>query len=830
MERLIQDVRYALRGLRRAPAFTLVALLTLALGIGVNASIFSVVNAILFRPLPVERPGELVDIYGHAATSSTHDTHSWPNYVDYRAATTTTSGLIAYSNFFANLSIDGSSEIVIGELVTDNYFQTLGVRPVVGRVFAREEVVAPGASPFAVISHRFWQHRFAGDASAIGRTFRLNGTTYTIVGVAPPTFGGMVPAATAQMWIPVTMAEKVEPMGNQRISGRSTGDTRFEQRGRHWLWIKGRVRPGADLAQVRAEFEGMSRRLAAAHPVTNAQERIAIVPSNDVRISPDVDRYLIGAGLVLVAAVGLVLIVACANLANLTLARAAGRRREIAVRLALGAARGRLVRQLLTESVVLALAGGIIALPLAAGLARLVANAEYPLPIDIGLNVAPDWRVLLFTFAAAVLTGVVFGLIPALQSSRPDLVPALKQSGSWSARRSRVELRDALVVVQMAVSLLLVVLGALMVRSLSVGSKVDLGFEGEHTAVLAMALEMAGYDDKRGGQFFENARQRLEALPTVRSVSLTSRSPLALNNNTFGLIIDGQQRSAEDRPFDTEGAYVDHKYAETLGLDVLSGRFFGAADRDDGSGGTRGRRVAVVTKALAAKYWPGQEAVGKQFRLRWGEPPYDIVGVVSDYKSVTPGEAPRPYIHLPYGVDGTYAEMVVRTVPPARAMVQPLERELRALDPNIVFLKTGTLRESADVRLFPVKAGAWLIGAFGLLALAVAAVGLYGVIAYSVSRRVREIGIRKALGAQSGALVRMVLGEGMALVAVGGAIGAALAAAGARVLSSVLFVAPFDAISFAVAFAVLAAVALVANVVPAGRAARVDPSIALRQE
>src|SRR5688572_1465431 len=554
METLIQDVRYALRGLRRAPAFTLVALLTLALGIGVNASIFSVVNAILFRPLPVERPGELVDIYGHAATSSTHDTHSWPNYVDYRAGTTTTSGLIAYSNFFANLSIDGGSEIVIGELVTDNYFQTLGVRPIVGRAFARDEVVAPGASPFAVISHRFWQNRFAGDANAIGRTFRLNGTTYTIVGVAPPTFGGMVPAATAQMWIPVTMAEKVEPMGNQRISGRSTGDTRFEQRGRHWLWIKGRMRPGADMAQVRAEFEGMSRRLAATHPVTNAQERIAIVPSNDVRISPDVDRYLIGAGLVLVAAVGLVLIVACANLANLTLARAAGRRREIAVRLALGAARGRLVRQLLTESLVLALAGGAAALPLVVGLSHRISNIEFPLPIDIGLNVAPDWRVVVFTLLAAVVTGVVFGLIPALQASRTDLVPALKQAGSWSARRRRVELRDTLVVVQMAVSLLLVAVGALLVRSLSVGSRVDLGFDGDHVVMLAMALEMNGYDDERGGRFLERARQRLEALPQVRSVSLTNRSPLSLNNNSFAVFIDGHQRSATDKPFDIDGA------------------------------------------------------------------------------------------------------------------------------------------------------------------------------------------------------------------------------------------------------------------------------------
>jgi macrolide transport system ATP-binding/permease protein len=825
MEALVQDVRYALRGLRRSPAFTLVALLTLALGIGVNASIFSVVNAILFRPLPVERPAELVDIYGHSATSSSHDTHSYPNYLDYRANTKTLSGLTAYSNFFANLSIQGSSEIVIGEVVSDNYFQTLGVRPIIGRAFVPEEYAAQGASPVAVISYRFWKTRFAGDPAALGRSFRLNGISYSIVGVAPASFGGMVPAATAQMWIPITMVEHVEPMGNQRTTGKSTGDTRLEQRGRGWLWLKGRIRPGADLAQVRAEFDGMARQLAATYPVTNALERISVVPSKDVRINPDVDGILLGAGLVMVAAVGLVLIVACANLANLTLARAAGRRREVAIRLALGAARGRLVRQLLTESVLLALAGGAAAVPLAALLSHEFANIQYPLPIDIGLDIAPDWRVLMFTFAVALATGVVFGLIPALQASRPDLVPALKQAGSWSAgRRRRVELRDALVIVQMAVSLVLVVIGALLVRSLNVASNVDLGYDGDHVAILAMALEMNGYDQERGGRFFEAARQRLEAMGQVRSVALSSRSPLALNNNSFGLFIDGQQRSASDKPFDTEGAYVDQKYAETLGLKLLSGRWIESADRNEK------RRVAVITKAMAEKYWPGVDAVGKEFRTRWGDEPYRVVGVVADYKTVTPGESPRPYIHLPFGTKETYAEMIVRTAPPARGLVQPLERELRALDPNLVFLKTGTLRESADTRLFPVKAGAVLIGAFGLLALVVAAVGLYGVIAYSVSRRIREIGIRKALGAQSGALVRMVLGEGMRLVVIGGAIGALLAAMGARVLSSALFVQPFDAVSFALAFGVLAVVAFVANVVPARRAARVDPVIALRQE
>ncbi|MEX2179600.1 MAG: ABC transporter permease [Gemmatimonadaceae bacterium] len=824
MENLLQDIRYAVRGLRRAPGFALVAILTLALGIGVNSAIFSVVNAVLFRPLPVERPAELVDIYGHTATSETHDTHSYPNYETYRAQTATLTGLAGYSNFFAHLSIQGSADLVVGELVTDNYFQVLGVRPALGRVFLDEEYAAPGASPVAVISHRLWRSRFAGAADVVGRQFRMNGIVYHVVGVAAPEFGGMMPAVTAQMWIPTAMVEHVEPLGNQRSSGPYVGATRLERRGQHWMWLKGRMQPGTQPAQVRAEFEGIAARMASQYPETNAQERVTIVRTSDVRINPDFDRTIAPVGMVLVGAVALVLVVACANLANLLLARAAGRRREIAVRLALGAARARLVQQLLTESMLLALVGGAVAIPIAAGLATLVARVQPPLPIDIGLQIAPDWRVLVFTMVAAVATGIVFGLLPAVRASRPDLVPALKDGARTSGRRG-VELRDALVVVQMAVSLVLVVAGALMVRSLSAAGQVQLGYDSDRIAYLSVALEMNGYDRERGGRFLEAGRQRLGALPQVDAVSIASRLPLSLNNNGFALFIDGRQASAEDRPFRLDGAYVDERYLEALQLPLLAGRGIEAADRDEA------RRVAVVTAAMAQRYWPGrpEDAVGREFRLRWGAEPHRIIGVVADYKVDTPGELAKPYIHLPLGRQETFGNYLVRVSSSARDAVPALQRELRAIDPDLVFMDTGTLRGLADVRLFPVRAGAWLIGAFGFLALAVAAVGLYGVIGYSVSRRVREIGIRKALGARPAQLVAMVLGEGMILVGIGGAVGAVLAAAAARVLSSALFVGPFDVVSFALAFGVLATVALAANAIPARRAARVDPMVALRE-
>jgi len=632
----------------------------------------------------------------------------------------------------------------------------------------------------------------------------------------------MTPAVTAQMWIPLTMVEKVEPFGNQRLSGRSTGNTRFERRGQHWMRLKGRMKPGVNEAQVRAEFEGLVRRLGEEFPETMRKERISVVPTRDVRINPDIDSKMASAGILMVAAVGLVLVVACANLANLMLARAAGRRREIAVRSALGAERSRIVRQLLTESVLLSLLGGAIALPLAAGLATLITRVQPPLPIDLGLAVSPDWRVLVFTLLVAVITGVVFGLIPALRSSRPDLVPALKDA-SAASRRRRFELRDTLVVVQIAVSLVLIVGGALLVRSLAAAGRVPLGYDGDRTAYLSLALEMNGYDRDRGGQFLEEGVRRLQSLPQVEAVALTSRLPLSLNNNGFSLFITGHE-TPDNRPIPIDGAYVDERYFDALRVRLLAGRNIEPADRDER------RRVVVISNAMAQRYWPGQpeNALSREFRLREGGEPYRVIGVVADYKVDTPGESPKPYIHLPLSRQETFGNYIVRTSVAGSAMVPVLQKELRTLDPELVFLDKGTERDLADVRLFAVRAGAWLIGAFGALALVVAAVGLYGVIGYSVSRRVREIGIRKALGAQPGQLLGMVLGEGMVLVMIGGVIGIALAAAAARVLSSVLFVGPFDVVSFAIAFGVLTFVALLANVVPARRAARVDPMVALR--
>jgi predicted permease len=823
MEELLRNLRYTLRGLRKAPGFTIVAVATLALGIGVNATIFSLVSAVLLRPLPVERPAELVNVYGRATTSSSHDAVSYPNYLDYRSQTETLSGLVAYTNFFANLSLDGSSELVVGETVSDNFFQVLGVRPALGRTFTAEEYAAPGAAPVAVLSHSFWQTRFGGDPEVGGRTFRMNGIAYTVVGVAPEKFGGMYPAVTSQMWIPLAMVDHVEPMGSNRHTGGAATASALDARGRHFLWLKGRMRPGVGVEQVAAELEGIAGRLATAYPESNERERVVVLGSSSVAINPDLDGTIAPAAIVLLVAVALVLLVACANLANMMLARAAARRREMSVRLAIGAGRGRLVAQLLTESVTIAVMGGAAALLVAHWLSELVMRFQPPLPIELGIDIAPDWRVLLFTFATAIATGIAFGLVPALRSSRPDLVSGLRDAGHGEGGRPRrIELRDALVVSQVAFSLLLLVVGALMARSLGAAAQVDLGYDAARTAHLTVGLEMNGYDRDQGAAFIAAGKQRLAALPGVAAVGLASRTPQSLNNNGFGIFIDGHPETLADRPIILDGASVDDGYFAALDLRVVAGRTIEHADREER------RRVAVITETMARRFWPGEDAVGREFRTSRGGEPWRVVGIVQDYKVNSPGEAPKPYLHLPLPLDGQFSAFLVRTATPAAPLVPELERELRALDPELVFLETGTLGDAVDVRIFPLRAGAWLIGASGVLALLLAAIGLYGVIAFSVSRRVREIGIRMALGAASREVVGMVVRRGLVLVAVGGALGGVLAVAGATALRGVLFVGVFDPVSFAIAFAALMAVAAAAHWVPASRAIRVDPMVALK--
>ncbi len=826
MDTLLQDIRYAARGLRKAPGFTAVATITLMLGIGVNTTIFSIVNTILLSPLPVEEPSQIVAVYGSRTNGTgSHDSSSYLDYLDLREQTETLSGLVAYTNFFANLVLDGRSEIVVGEIVSHNYFDVLGVQPALGRGFTAEEFGTEGGNPVAVISNYMWRTRFGADDAILGKPVRLSGTSYTIVGVAGAEFGGMLPGVTAQLWVPLAMVEEVEPLGNINTSPSPTGNSWLDRRGRRFLWLRGRLQEGVEVEQARAELTGIMARLVEEHPVSNELQTVKVVLASDVRLNPDIDGAIAPLGALILGVVSLVLLVACANIANMLLARASARRKEVAIRLALGAGRGRLIRQLLTESLLLSFFGGVLGLLLAAWMTRALGRLDLGLPVEIAADFAIDGSVLLFTLGVSLITGMVFGLAPALRASRPDLVPALKatDAGAESGRK-RIELRDALVVVQVAVSIVLLIGGALLGRSLFNAERTDIGFDVDRVGLMSATLEMAGYDQASGKAFVDAALLRLENTAGVQSVTVTTRVPQSVNNNGFGLFID--QTSANDRPHAVDGAYVDERYFETLEIPLLAGRGIEAVDITDD------RRVVVVTAAMAARFWPGESAIGKQFRQSFDGPAYEIVGVVEDYKVNTPGEEPTPYLHFPLPSSGTlFANFIVRTETPIAGEMRRLERVLTNLDAEIVLLQTGPLRDLMDVRLLPIRLGAWFIGTFGLLAMALAAVGLYGVIGYSVSRRTREIGIRVALGAESGRVLRLVVRQGMVLVLIGLAVGTALAALATQVLSSVLYgISPVDPIAFGGAIGLLTLIALLANYIPARRAARIDPLTALKSE
>jgi predicted permease len=646
-----------------------------------------------------------------------------------------------------------------------------------------------------------------------------------VIGVAPPQFKGMVPGLTPELWIPSMMVEEVNPAGIQDTVPSPTGRTRIEQRGSRWMFVRGRLKPGVTRAQAQANVDVVMARLEREHAQTNKNRRVAVTPGS--RIHPQVDAGLGPVAALVMAVVGVVLLVACANVANMLLARAAARRREVGIRLAVGVARGRLIRQLLTESAVIALLGGAAGLALAYWCNQLLLSIQPPFAAILTLDLGFDSRVLLFALTAAIATGVIFGLAPALQASRLDLVAILKDDGSAArGERRRFGLRQTLVVAQVAVSMVLLVAGGLLVRSLSAARAADLGFPIDRLATSSLDLSMARYSRERAEVFWRQLDERLRARPEIASVALASRYPLSVNFNTTQVFVDGQPNGADDQGYVIDANRVSPGYFRTLGVALLEGRDLSEADT------VQSPPVAVVTKAFASRFWPNESAVGKRVRTRVATGPVvEIVGVVADHKVRTIGESPRPVIHLARAQQfAPYATIIVQGRGDAAAASAALQRELLALEPGLLLIDHQPMRAALGSILFPSRVGAILLGAFGLLALALAAIGLYGVIAYSVSRRTREIGLRMALGASAPRVLRQVLGQGFLLVGAGVAAGGLLALGATRILASALYgVGAADPVAYLLAAGLLAAVAAAANLVPAIRAARVDPLTALRQ-
>jgi predicted permease len=814
MDRLRQDLTVALRRLRKTPGFTLAAIITLALGIGANTAIFTAVSGLLFRPLPVERPNELVFLNMHGSNTEV-PTQSYPDYLDFRDRNAVVSGLAGYR--FSPVSFsrgDSNNARLWAYEVTGNYFDVLGVGALRGRVLHREDDVTRRGHPVAVITYACWQNHFAGDPDVVGKQIKINGMDYAVVGVAPRGFSGTEVVFTPDIFVPIAMEPQIEP-----------GYDWLDHRGNRNLFVVGRLNAGVSLPQAESAFNSIARQLGAEHP--KEDEGIRIVLSPPGLFGTYIRGTVRGFSAVLMGVAGLVLLIACVNLASLLLARAADRRKETAIRLALGAPRARLVRQLLTESLVLSIAGGAVGILLATWLTDLFAAWRPPVDVPIIPAVGLDLRVLLFAVAASVATGILFGLVPALQSTRTGLAPALKNEAVVERFR-RFHIRDFLVSAQVALALVLLVGSVLVVRSLQQALSLKLGFEPRHAAAVSVDLSLQGYDETRSREFQRRVLERVRSMPGIEAAGITSGLPLSLNWNNSGVLIEGKPvPRAADVPM--AALYtISPGYLRAAQTKLIAGRDFTADDKQGV------RRVAIVNQAFARQLLPGEDPIGKRFQSgnEWEE----IIGVVEDGKYRSLGERPLPAVFQPVDQVGLARTTIVArssssTPLPEDQVAGMLRRAVMEIDPSLSVYAAGSLTDQLGLVLFPARIAATVLGAFGLLAIVLASTGVYGIMAYAVSRRTREIGIRMALGANSSQVLGVVLAHTALLVAIGTAVGVGLALAAGRLFSQILYgISAADPVTYVLAVGTMALVAFAACWFPARRAIGVDPVTSLRTE
>jgi predicted permease len=816
------DIRYALRTLRRSPGFTIAAIVSLAIGIGFNSTLFTLVDAALLRPRPFERLDRLVNVYVSGGDMP-YATSSYPDYLDLKAQNQSLSDLVGYSTSIAALKTGDQSRLVIGEVVTGNFFAVLGVKAAIGRTFLPEDD-KPGAPRVALISNKMWRRDFGSAASVLGQAIYIHGQSYMIVGVVQPSYTGMVPILEPEVWTSAAWVEEIEPAGIQD-NVPSPGKTRLERRGQHWMFLIGRLKAEQTSQQAQSNLQAVMQHLATQFPDQDKDRQITVRPSTSVRMHPQADRLIVPIAAGLVLAFGLVLIIACANVASMLLARASSRQKEIGIRLAIGASRRRLIQQLLTESVLLSAMGATAGLALAWFAARALATIKLPIPIPLAFGLEVDARVLLFTIAVSAFAGLCAGLAPALKSTRADLASELKGDvASVSGAGCRWTLRDGLVVMQIAVTLMLVLTAALLTRSITAAGTISLGFRSPGLAVVSTELNLIGYNADRAKLFYDSLLDRIRSIPGVESAAIVERQPLSVN---FSRNTVAWPDSPATKPMPIDTTSVSAEYFETLGVPIVEGRNFNSGDTPNSP------RVAIVNQAFARRFWPNQSALGKRFRLRTIDgPEVQIVGIVADYKVNTVGEPSTPYIHYDEIQRPQTGEVILaraRTNP--QQLVAAIRREMVALEPNVVFLDSQTMDSQVDYTLMPARLSAFAVGIVGVVAVVLAAVGLYGVIAYSVSRRTREIGVRVALGATPRAILGLILRQGLIVVGTGLAIGLLLALAAAKGIAAALYlVSPADPISWLASITLLLAVSLLANLIPARRALRIHPQIALRSE
>ncbi len=803
METLLKDIRYGIRMLTKKPGFTLVAVITLALGIGANAAIFSVVNAVLLRPLPYKEPDRLMLIRETKLPQFPEFSVSPGNFLDWKAQNTVFERLVAMGGSSFNLIGSGDPERLRGTLVTDGFFATFGATPQLGRDFLPEED-QPGRNFVVMLSNGFWQRRFGGDPKIVNQAITLNGQSYTVIGVMPASFryGGR----DVDLWTPIAFTAQ-----------------QAQNHGGHYLQAVGRLKPGVSVEQARTEMVAIAGRLATQYPDANTGWSVKLGPMLEFAV-----RDIKPALLVLLAAVAFVLLIACANVANLLLARAAGRQKEIAIRTAMGAGRWRIVRQLLTESVLLSLTGGLVGLLLAKwGMDLLLKLAPQNLPrmSDVSL----DGRALAFTAAITLLTGIVFGLVPALQSSKPNLNEVMKDAGRGSTEGGRRQLiRSSLVVLEVASALVLLVGAGLMIKSFWKLQQVDPGFNPDSALTVPVTLPRRKYPEAdKQAAFFKQLIENVATLPGVKAVGAGNVIPLSDDDYVLGFVIDGRAPLPPGSSQSTNYYAVSADYFKAMGIPLLRGRVFTDQDTKDTT------RVAVINETMAKKFFPDEDPIGKRIHVTNGPTTFrEIVGIVGDVKhygldQTTTLQTYEPYLQRP----DTYMSLVVRTTSDPTSLSSAIRNEVLKLDKEQPVSTITTLDRLVSTSIAQQKFSMLLLGVFAAVAMLLAAIGIYGVLSYAVTQRTHEIGIRMALGAGRRDVLRLVVGHGMILAGIGVALGLGAAFLLTRLMSTLLFnVNATDPMTFSVIALLLVSIALLACWIPARRATKVDPMIALRYE
>ena len=802
-----QDLRYALRLLVRNPGFAMVAVLSLALGIGANAFVFSVVNALVLRPLPVERPEQLVFL----ETKDSGISHSFPNYKDLRDRNRTLAGLAGYRIAPMELESSRGATRIWGLLATGNYFDLLGIRPALGRFFHPPDDRNPGGSPYVVLSYSAWRSRFGGDSAIVGKTIRINRLPYTVLGVAPASFRGTELWYWPDVWVPMMMEPQIENHpGTGWLENRSDWNT----------WVIGRLKPGLSSGQALANLNAIAAELAREHPDNNQglEFKLARPGLAGDYVGGPTRAFTLG----VLGLASLVLLAACANLASLLAARAADRQREMAIRLSIGAGRARVVRQVLSETLVLSLAGGTAGCALSLGLSRALNGWRAPMDFPVQVDVSPDWRVFLFAVMVSVLAGALFGSAPAWGASKTDATAVLKGAvKSWAHRR--LAFRDLLVVVQVALCFVLVAACLASVRGLQRALRMRLGFEPQGVSLVSFDLGLAGYSEPTGRIFQQRVLETVKQLPGVGSAAYSNSVPLSLDQSETSVFPEDKTRAADS----TQANYyqISPGYLETMGTDLVAGRDFTWHDRNS-------RPVAIVNVSFAKQVMRTENAVGKRFRHGLDGPLVEVIGVVKDGKYVNLTRSDTPVVFWPILQDySSTTTLEVRSSLPAPQMVDAMRRAVASLDPELPVYGAGSLPKMLGFAFLPARAAAIALSAFGALAIMLAITGVHGLVSYAVARRVREIGIRVAVGASPRQVLRLVLARIAVLLAVGSGIGLVLALAAGQLVASVVYeVSSSDPQILGAVLATILLLGLLSSLAPMHRALRIDPMVALRSE